>query len=95
MGVLGEPDASVISGAFILRGQDIKAVVDCAPDWESYDYKKLDLDSEDDKKFFESALAWDLEIGSKAWKDGKNVSRAFPRLQPLDTDVLFSSNKLD
>jgi len=71
VGVLGEPNASVISGALILRGQDVKAAVDCAPDWESYDYKKLDLDSEDDKKFFESALAWDLEIGGKAWKDGK------------------------
>ncbi|KAH0834077.1 hypothetical protein J3R83DRAFT_11361 [Lanmaoa asiatica] len=72
VGVLGEPNASVISGVLILRGQDVKAVVDCAPDWESYDYKKMDLDSEDDKKFFESALAWDLEIDGKIWKDGKN-----------------------
>ncbi|KAI9571931.1 hypothetical protein HD554DRAFT_2070381 [Boletus coccyginus] len=72
VGVLGEPNASIISGALILRGQDVKAVVDCAPDWESYNYKKLDLDSDDDKKFFESALAWDLDIDGKAWKDGKN-----------------------
>ncbi|KAG8215327.1 hypothetical protein J3R82DRAFT_8919 [Butyriboletus roseoflavus] len=72
VGVLGESNASVITGVLILRGQEVKAVVDCAPDWESYDYKKLDLDSEDDKKFFESALAWDLEIDGKAWKDGKN-----------------------
>jgi len=72
VGVLGEANASVISGALILRGQDVKSAVDCAPDWESYDYKKLDLDNEDDKKFFESALAWDLEIDGKAWKDGKN-----------------------
>ncbi|KAG9310964.1 hypothetical protein JVU11DRAFT_8841 [Chiua virens] len=72
MGVLGEPNASVISGVLILRGQEVKAAVDCAPDWESYDYKKLDLGNEDDKKFFESALAWDLEIDGKAWKDGKN-----------------------
>ncbi|KAF8551557.1 eEF1-gamma domain-containing protein [Imleria badia] len=72
VGVLGEPNASIISGVLILRGQEVKAVVDCAPDWESYEYKKLDLDSEADKKFFESALAWDLEIDGKAWKDGKN-----------------------
>lgn len=77
VGVLGEPNASIISGALILRGQDVKAVVDCAPDWESYHYKKLDLDSDDDKRFFESALAWDLEIDGKAWKDGKNVSTRF------------------
>lgn len=72
VGVLGENNASIISGALILRGQEAKAVVDVAPDWESYEYKKLDLSSEEDKKFFESALAWDLEIDGKVWKDGKN-----------------------
>ena len=79
VGVLGESNASIISGVLILRGQDVKPAVDCAPDWESYEYKKLDLDNEADKKFFESALAWDLEIDGKAWKDGKSVSRAFLR----------------
>ncbi|KAH7882770.1 hypothetical protein F5I97DRAFT_1908247 [Phlebopus sp. FC_14] len=72
VGVLGESNASIITGALILRGQDVKAVVDCAPDWESYDYKKLDLDNADDKTFFEGALAWDLVVDGKAWKDGKN-----------------------
>ncbi|KAF7420925.1 hypothetical protein PC9H_011444 [Pleurotus ostreatus] len=72
MGVLGVANDSVISGAFILRGQDFKPVVDVAPDWESYDYKKLDLDNADDKAFFEAALAWDLEIDGKKWADGKN-----------------------
>ncbi|KAF9238658.1 major facilitator superfamily domain-containing protein [Melanogaster broomeanus] len=56
VGVLGEPNASVISGALILRGQDVKAVVACAHDRERYVYKKLDLQSEDDKKFFEACL---------------------------------------
>lgn len=93
VGVLGEPNASVISGVLILRGQDVKAAVDCAPDWESYDYKKLDLDNEGDKKFFESALAWDLEIDGKSWKDGKNVSGTFPRLRRSGTDIISSSNK--
>ncbi|KZV75829.1 elongation factor 1-gamma [Peniophora sp. CONT] len=72
MGVLGKSNDSLISGALIARGQDIKPVVDVAPDFESYDYKKLDLSSEEDKKFFEAALAWDLEIDGKAWVDGKN-----------------------
>ncbi|EIW76579.1 elongation factor 1-gamma [Coniophora puteana RWD-64-598 SS2] len=72
VGVLGENNASVISGALILRGQEAKPVVEAAPDWESYDYKKLDLSNEEDKKFFEAALAWDLEVDGKAWKDGKN-----------------------
>ncbi|CAE6354351.1 unnamed protein product [Rhizoctonia solani] len=72
VGVLGEANNSRISGAFILRGQDYKAVLDAAPDWESYEYKKIDLSNAEDKAFFEAALAWDLEIDGKKWVDGKN-----------------------
>jgi hypothetical protein len=74
LGVLGGANNSVISGVFITRGDDIKLSVDCAPDWESYEYKKLDLANDSDKKFFEDALAWDLELDGKKWADGKNVS---------------------
>lgn len=74
VGVLGEANASVISGVLILRGQDVKPVVEVAPDFESYEYKKLDVANAEDKSFFEAALAWDLEIGGKKWADGKNVS---------------------
>ncbi|KAF8890750.1 elongation factor 1-gamma [Infundibulicybe gibba] len=77
VGVLGSANNSVISGALILRGQDVKAVVDCAPDWESYIYSKLDLNDAAQKAFFESALAWDLEIDGKKWVDGKNVRTFF------------------
>ena len=75
LGVLGEANKSVITGVFITRGDDIKLTVDCAPDWESYEYKKLDLANDSDKKFFEDALAWDLELDGRKWADGKNVSR--------------------
>lgn len=74
VGVLGAANDSLISGTFILRGLDVLPVVDVAPDFESYEYKKLDLANADDKAFFESALAWELEIDGKKWADGKNVS---------------------
>lgn len=74
VGVLGESNNSVISGVFITRGDDIKLSVDCAPDWESYEYKRIDLTNDSDKKFFEDALAWDLDLDGKKWADGKNVS---------------------
>ena len=75
MGVLGAANNSHISGVIILRGQDHKAVVEVAPDWESYQYNKLDIHGdEEDKKFFEAALAWDLSVDGKAWADGKCVS---------------------
>ncbi|KAI0920739.1 hypothetical protein AcW1_002400 [Taiwanofungus camphoratus] len=72
MGVLGQTNNSVIAGVLIARGQDIKPVVDVAPDWESYEYKKLDLGDAAQKAFFEAALAWDLEADGKKWVDGKN-----------------------
>ncbi|KAF9529929.1 elongation factor 1-gamma [Crepidotus variabilis] len=73
IGVLGTSGNSAIAGVFITRGPEIKATVDAAPDWESYAYKKLDVKgNEEDKKFFEAALAWDLELDGKAWTDGKN-----------------------
>ncbi|KAG1842400.1 hypothetical protein DFJ58DRAFT_806464 [Suillus subalutaceus] len=74
VGVLGQANASIISGVFILRGQDSKAAVDCAPDFESYEYTKLDVfGNQEDKAFFEGALAWDLEVDGKKWADGKNL----------------------
>lgn len=88
MGVLGEANNSLVSGVFILRGQEAGPVVEVAPDWESYNFKKLDLENADDKAFFEAALAWDLTIDGKAWADGKNVSFLFlrPRFGPLMAD---------
>ena len=78
MGVLGAANNSLISGVLVLRGQDHKAVVEVAPDWESYEYKKLDIyGDEEDKKFFEAALAWDLTVDGKTWADGKNVRTPF------------------
>ena len=71
-GVLGEDNNSVIAGVLILRGLDVQPVVEVAPDYESYNYQRLDLDKPEDKAFFEAALAWDLEIDGKKWVDGKN-----------------------
>ena len=78
MGVLEQANNSHISGVLVLRGQDHNAVVEVAPDWESYEYKRLDIyGCEEDKRFFEGALAWDLSVGGIAWADGKNVSGPF------------------
>jgi len=92
LGVLGEPNNSIITGVFITRGDNINLSVDCAPDWESYEYKKLNLADDSDKKFFEDALAWDLELDGKKWADGKNVSHfecvPFRRLSVADDPTL-------
>jgi len=64
----------------ILRGQEVEPVVSVAPDWESYDYKKLDLSNDGDKKYFEDSLSWELEVDDKKWADGKNVGIIFMSL---------------
>ncbi|CCG25611.1 Cam1 translation elongation factor eEF1 gamma [Candida orthopsilosis Co 90-125] len=35
---------------------------DVAPDWESYEFTKLDASKEEDKKFFDNMLAWDEPV---------------------------------
>lgn len=76
MGVLGTNNDSVLSGVLILRGPDFRPVVEVAPDWESYTFQELRVTGPDardqDKKFFEAALAWDLEVDGRKWADGKN-----------------------
>lgn len=73
--VYGQTNDSIIKGAFVIRGQDYKPAFDVAPDWESYDYKKLDPKNDSDKKFVESMWAWDepVEVDGKKYEfaDGK------------------------
>jgi hypothetical protein len=94
VGVIGTSNNSIIAGALIARGPEIKPVVEVAPDWESYTYERIDLNNAEQKAFFEAALAWDLEVGDKKWADGKNVRRTtfvpFLRLRLL-TSVDSSS----
>jgi elongation factor 1-gamma len=71
--VLGTTNNSIITGALVARGQEIRPVVEVAPDWECYTYERIDLDNAEQKASFEAALAWDLEVGGKKWVDGKNV----------------------
>jgi len=69
--VLGENNNAAISGAFLVRGGDHIAAFDVAPDWESYDFKKLDPASEADKEFLRDAWTWDKPMGGKPVADGK------------------------
>ena len=73
--VYGKTNDSIIKGAFLVRGQEALPAFDVAPDYESYKFTKLDPKKEEDKKVFESMLAWDepVEVNGKKydWADGK------------------------
>ncbi|KAI9653588.1 MAG: hypothetical protein M1831_005970 [Alyxoria varia] len=67
MSVYGKTNDSVISGAWLVRGQEAIPAFDVAPDWESYEFTKLDPKKSEDKTFFEDQMAWDknIEVGGK------------------------------
>jgi len=73
--VYGESNASILQGAFVLRGQEALPVFDVAPDYESYEITKLDPTKAEDKEFVENQWAWDkpIEVNGKTyqWADGK------------------------
>lgn len=73
--VYGENNNNGITGFFLVRGQDYKPAFDVAPDWESYDYTKLDPSDEKVKDFINNMLAWDQPVDVNGEKreiaDGK------------------------
>lgn len=73
--VYGESNASIIRGAFMTRGQEAQPAFDVAPDYESYEFTKLDPKSAEDRAFVESMWSWDapIEVGGKSYPhaDGK------------------------
>ena len=71
----GVKDDSVIVGAFMVRGDEALPAFDVAPDYESYEFTKLNPGSKADKEFVEEQWAWDkpVEVKGKTyeWADGK------------------------
>lgn len=73
--VYGENHDSVISGAFVIRGDEYLPVFDVAPDYESFDFKKLDPNNPEDRAIVESRWKFDkpVVVNGKEYKyaDGK------------------------
>ncbi|VVT44420.1 uncharacterized protein SAPINGB_P000410 [Magnusiomyces paraingens] len=62
MVVYGENNNNGIIGVFLVRGQDYAPAFDVAPDWDSYEYTKLDPSKPEDKEFIEDLWAWDKPV---------------------------------
>ncbi|AET38899.1 translation elongation factor EF1B gamma Ecym_3413 [Eremothecium cymbalariae DBVPG len=60
--VYGENNNNGIIGAMMVRGQDYVPAFDVAPDWESYEYTKLDPSNPEDKEFINNMWAWDKPV---------------------------------
>lgn len=75
MSVYGQSNDSIIRGAFMARGQQSEAAFGVAPDWESYEFTKLDPKKAEDRAFVDSMWSWDkpIEVKGKKYEhaDGK------------------------
>jgi elongation factor 1-gamma len=73
--VYGEANNSIIQGAFLIRGQDATPAFDVAPDFESYEFTKIDPTNPADKEFVNEQWTWEKPIVVKGkeypWADGK------------------------
>ncbi|KAL1952599.1 hypothetical protein VTO42DRAFT_4696 [Malbranchea cinnamomea] len=73
--VYGENNNNFIRGAFLARGTEHEPAFDVAPDWESYNFTKLDPSKPEDKKYIEDEWAQDTNavIDGKeyVWAQGK------------------------
>jgi len=73
--VYGKANESVVVGAFLVRGQEALPAFDVAPDYESYEFTKLDAAKAKDKAFVEDQWAWDKPVivtdKEYPWADGK------------------------
>ena len=59
----------------MVRGNEAMPAFDVAPDWESYEFTKLDPSQAEDKAFLEDQWSWDkpIKVDGKEydWADGK------------------------
>ncbi|KAI5367860.1 Putative elongation factor 1B gamma, glutathione S-transferase, Thioredoxin-like superfamily [Septoria linicola] len=73
--VYGKTNDSIIKGAFLIRGNDATAAFDVAPDFESYEFTKLDPKNKEHQEFVNDQWAWDkpITVDGKEyeWADGK------------------------
>ncbi|OLL27159.1 Elongation factor 1-gamma 1 [Neolecta irregularis DAH-3] len=71
MGVYGTNNDNLISGVFMVRGNDYLHAFEVAPDYESYSFKKLNPSNSQDMAFVEGCWAWDNSVDGKSYADGK------------------------
>jgi elongation factor 1-gamma len=73
MCLFGSDNKSTISGIWFWRGQDLAFLLseDWQIDYESYEWKKLDPNSEETKKTVNEYLLWEGDFGGKKFNQGK------------------------
>jgi len=69
--IFGEDNQNEISGAIIFRGQEIPPEIKAVADYESYTWRRADMEDAAQRELFEDYLAWDGKLNGKVVNQGK------------------------
>lgn len=69
--IFGEDNSNEISGYLVFRGQEIPDEMKDVADFESYNFRQMDINDPKEKELFNDYLAWDGELAGKKFADGK------------------------
>jgi len=73
MCVWGENNNNTIAGVWFWKGQDLVFPLssDWTTDYESYSWRKMNVDDDNDRKLADQVFSWEGEINGKKYVDGK------------------------
>lgn len=69
--IFGEDNNNEISGYLVLRGTEMPPEMMDVPDYESFEFKRVDINDAKQRALFEDYLAWDGELDGKKFAEGK------------------------
>lgn len=69
--IFGEDNANEVSGYLVLRGTEMPPEMKDVPDFESFDFRRMDINDAKERALFEDYLAWDGELAGKKFAEGK------------------------
>jgi len=69
--VLGENNKNEVHGYMVLRGHEVPFEVTDAPDYESYEFTRVDENDPKVRELMGDYFAWEKEIEGKVFADGK------------------------
>lgn len=69
--IFGEDDKNEISGFFVVRGKDMPDMMKEVPDYDSYEWTRMDINDPKQKELFNDYLAWEGELEGKTLNQGK------------------------
>lgn len=69
--IFGEDDKNEISGFFVIRGKEMPDLMKDVPDYDSYEWTRMDINDPKQRELFNDYLAWDGELEGKTLNQGK------------------------